>query len=126
MKKADINHCMVFKMRGGDVCALLLRATNEHVFYSKSSLERGYYSGQSNLREYTDDLMVINPDDAVREFDIVSTKEFPSQNEAINCVLNDKSIIKWDWIREDSKKEMTVEEIEKQLGHKVKIIGNKY
>lgn len=124
MKKSDINHCMVFKMRGGDICVLLLRNKNEQIFYAMPNLRHGYYSGQSNLCEYTDDLKITYLENDMREFDIVSIKEFTSQNEAINCVLSDKPIIKWDWIRGESKKEMTVDEIEKELGYKVKIVCN--
>lgn len=111
MKKEDIKSGMVVKLRNGTWCLAL---THEGIlkFVSKEWIE-------CNIDDYNDSLECQSNNKLfdASVFDIVEVgiAQCPKQ-----LLLDDKSFnIIWE---RDEVKEMTIEEIEKELGYKIKIV----
>jgi len=105
MKKSDLVNGMVVEMRDGDKY-MVLKTRNFEAIVNEDDY--------SNLRDCNEDLT----DSTDRDFDIVAIYEPQSADEA--------EMDEWDYLapiwERSEHKELTVAEIEKQLGYKVKIV----
>jgi hypothetical protein len=129
MKKSDINSSMLFKMGNGDRCVLLQKTNinedtkkieHEDIFYDQSDIENGKKYGISNLENYNEDLELVGFYD--NSYNIVAIKQYYSIPQALLALSMKDYNHFWDWERKETK-EMTIEEIEKELGYSIKIIN---
>jgi hypothetical protein len=103
MKKENLNQCMLFKMKNGNLCVLLQRNFNNQlyeVFYNSEYLtKKGQKSGLSKLESYDEKLNSIYTH--CSEFDLTAIKQLSSTNEVLYHVLNDIEPDTWDWVRKE-------------------------
>lgn len=113
MKKSDLKTGMVVETRNGEKYLVMLGPDCE----GRELINFG--SGFMPLSRYADSLMIKTGDEG---FDIMKVY---SVGGSIRCLLRDKERMKFKLIWErDEPKEMTLEEIEKELGYKIKIVGD--
>ena len=105
MKKEDIKSGMLVKLRKGCWC-LVIEYNGRLLLVNRDEC-------QSDMSEFNNDLT----DNKFDEFDIIAVAR-TGQNNLIRLEENDFNII---WERDEAK-EMTIEEIEKELGYKIKIV----
>ena len=113
MKKSDLKTGMVVETRNGEKYLVMLEPDcggRELINFS-----RGYMS----LSSYNDELML---EKSYEELDIMKVY---SVGISISWLLSDKKSMKFKLIWERNEpKEMTIAEIEKELGYKIKIVGD--
>lgn len=112
MKKSDLKTGMVVQTRTGDNFLVMSNPDCEDrdlICFSGSYM---------SLKDYTDTLEYPNSDyDIVKVFTI---------GRSISYILSEKDLLKFELIWErDEPKEMTVGEIEEELGFKIKIVGDR-
>lgn len=114
MKKADLRTGMVVETRNGNKYLVMLNPDCE----GKELIN--FDSGFMPLSRYNDNLMLKTGDE---EFDIMKVY---SVEASICRLLRDKERMEFKliWEREEETKEMTVKEIEKELGYNIKIVGD--
>ena len=100
MKKSQLNSSMLFKMRDGDLCALLDDVENGKVFCNKEDIQQGYSSYCVSINDYDEELSSEGDD-----YDIVAIKQLDSCVKVIAAVLDDKEPKNWDWVEETKKEE---------------------
>ena len=111
MKKSDLKTGMVVESRNGDKYLVMLNPDCEGkdlICFSGSYM---------SLKDYTDTLEYPNSDyGIVKVFTI---------GKSISYILSAKALLEFKliWEREE-RKEMTLKEIEKELGYKIKIVGD--
>ena len=109
--KDDLKDGMVVEYRNG---------TRELVFGSRTIDKRGYH----NLKDYTETLTEhkyhLENHDIIKVYE-VNSDAICTLNEIFN---NECLTLIWERKEEPSHKEMTVEEIEKELGYKIKVVGD--
>ena len=111
MKKSELNSSMVFKMRDGDLCALLDDIENGKMFCNKEDIQQGYSSYCISINDYDEELSSEGDD-----YDIVAIKQRNSCVRVITDVLDENEPKEWDWVEvkkevEDPKVENTVQNI---------------
>lgn len=113
MKKSDLKTGMVVETRNGEKYLVMLNTDYKDM--ELINFKGGYLS----LYSYNSEL--IFTEQPFREFDIV--KAYSVEN-SIRWLLSNKECMEFKliWEREE-RKEMTLEEIEKELGYKIKIVG---
>jgi hypothetical protein len=114
--KADLKDGMVVETRES-------YSDNRYLVLGDKLIQKRAYLG---LREFSDDLTNRMFPVTGNKYDIIKVYESdPYDTEG----LFDEKYLKLIWDRdaqeEDSHKEMTVEEIEKELGYKIKVVGDK-
>lgn len=113
MKKSDLKTGMVVETRNGEKYLVMLEPDCEGRELIRFNV--GYMS----LNDYNDELMLKKLNE---KFDIVKVYSVES---SICWLLGDKESMKFKLIWERSEpKEMTIEEIEAELGYKIKIVGD--
>ena len=116
---AKLNNKTLYKLRDETLCVLLQNYMGKNVLYSKEDILDGK-GGQIDEDSYNDSFE--NSVKSQKNFDITATKVFDTQSEVLRAIFDEACpYLKWDWEREDIK-EMTQEEIEKELGYKIKIL----
>lgn len=126
MKKSDLRVGDVVKTREG--CHLVI-LPNENSKDGLATFRGGAFACQCYLSEYNEDFSNINRS----KYDIIAVYKAsePYKDRAyatIKSIMNadiDKFLfdsLDWDWVRPEPVKEMTMEELEKHFGCKVKII----
>lgn len=104
--KADLKDGMVVENREGTVLLLV----------GDTLMNEKQYAGFTNIKDDLTHKMF-------RELDIV--KVYTTKGNTLSTVLNISNLtLIWERKEEPKYKEMTVEEIEKKLGYKIKVIGN--
>ena len=98
MKKSELNSSMLFKMRDGDLCALLDDVESNKVFCNKEDIQQGYSSYHVSIEDYNEDLSSEGDD-----YDIVAIKQRNSCVRVIADVLEDEEPTEWDWVEEVEK-----------------------
>lgn len=113
MKKSDLKTGMVVETRNGEKYLVMLGPDCE----GRELINFGY--GFMPLSRYANNLMIKTGDE---EFDIMKVY---SVEGSICWLLRDKKRMNFEliWQRKEIK-EMTVKEIEKELGYKIKIVGD--
>jgi len=112
MKKSQLNSSMLFKMRDGDLCALLDDVENGKVFCNKEDIQQGYSSYCVSINDYDEELSSEGDD-----YDIVAIKQLDSCVRVVCDVLEGDEPTEWDWVEEvkkeveDPKVENTVQNI---------------
>jgi len=108
MEKKDINNCMLFKLKNEYLCVLFQNLNaftfDDFIFYNKLCIDSGGGGGVVKVNRYKDNLLHVEYD----SFDIIAIKQFPSMNEVLYHVLNNKEPEEWDWIREEKKEVKSV------------------
>ena len=114
MKKSDLKTGMVVELRNGDKYLVMLNPDCEG-----RELIR-FNGGYMSLNAYDNELMLKKLNE---NFDIVKVY---SAEGSICWLLGDKELVKFKpiWEREGIAKEMTVKEVEKELGYKIKIVSD--
>jgi len=105
MKKSELNSSMLFKMRDGDLCALLDDIENGKMFCNKEDIQQGYSSYCISINDYDEDL---SPEDEA--YDIVAIKQLNTCVKVIADVLSDTEPEEWDWVEKGEKVDKDVEE----------------
>ena len=103
MKKSELNSSVLFKMRDGDLYALLDDVESNKVFCNKEDIKQGYSDYGISINDYDEDL---SPEDEA--YDIVAIKQRNSCVKVIADVLSDTEPEKWDWV------EVTEKDVEEQ------------
>lgn len=122
--KKDLKEFDIVKLRNGKVFMVFSNKLAKEGFGIYSDATHGCHK---YFEEYNDDL---TSKDGKHDDDIVAVEHFKGYrytwlNEFFNCNYDFFPVKnKWDWERKEVK-EMTVEEIEKELGYKVKVVGNR-
>lgn len=121
MQKSDLKTGMVVELRNGDIYLVMYAPDlRKRVFIS-------FDGGFLDYRDYSEDLTFGQPqyirEFNPRDFDIV---KIYTLGETLWNILKDKNRLQYKtiWHREETK-EMTVAEIEKELGYKIRIVGDK-
>ena len=96
LKKSQLNSSMLFKMRDGDLCALLDDVEGK-VFCNKEDIEQGYSSYCVSINDYDEELSSEGDD-----YDIVAIKQLDSCVRVVCDVLDENEPEEWDWV-EDKK-----------------------
>ena len=104
MKKSDLNNSMLFKMRDGDLCALLDDIEGNMIFNNQEDIKQGYSSYFITLNDYDEELSSDGDD-----YDIVAIKQLDSCVRVVCDVLDENEPEEWDWV-EDVKEENDVED----------------
>ena len=114
MEKSDLKTGMIAETRNGEKYLVMLEPDCE----GKELINFG--SGFMPLSRYADSLMINTGDEG---FDIMKVY---SVGGSIHRLLRDKERMNFKliWEREEGTKEMTVKEIERELGYKIKIVGD--
>ena len=140
MKKSDLNSSMLFKMRDGDLCALLDDVDNGKMFCNKEDIQLGYSSYCVSINDYDEELSSEGDD-----YDIVAIKQLDSCVRVVCDVLDENELEEWDWVEEVEKEveeqkienvaqnitinitidsKMDINELMRELSSKMKNIGN--
>ena len=98
MKKSELNSSMVFKMRDGDLRALLDDMESNKVFYNKEDIQQGYSDYGISINDYDEDL---SPEDEA--YDIIAIKQLNTCVRVIADVLADNEPEEWDWMEDVEK-----------------------
>jgi len=106
MKKSELNSSMLFKMRDGDLCALLDDIENEKMFCNKEDIKQGYSDYGISINDYDEDL---SPEDEA--YDIVAIKQLDTCVKVIADVLGEQEPEEWDWVEEVKEEEPKVENV---------------
>lgn len=116
MKKSDLKTGMVVETENGEKYLVMLEPDCE----GRELIN--FSGGYMSLSSYNDELML---EKSYEEFDIMKVY---SVGGSIRWLLRDKELMNFKliWQRKEIKeiKEMTVKEIEKELGYKIKIVGD--
>ena len=115
MKKSDLNSSMLFKMRDGDLCALLDDNEGNKVFCNKEDIEQGYSSYHVSINDYDEELSSEGDD-----YDIVAIKQLDSCVRVVCDVLEENEPEEWDWVEEVKK----VEDVENDKSDNEKNVVN--
>ena len=102
MKKSQLNSSMLFKMRDGDLCALLDDVEGK-VFCNKEDIKQGYSDYRISINDYDEDLSSDGDD-----YDIVAIKQLDSCVRVVCDVLDENEPNVWDWV--EVKKDNDVED----------------
>ena len=115
MKKSDLKTGMFIETRNGGKYLVMLDPDCEDMELIN------FNGGYMPLYYYNNEL--IFTEQSLRGFDVVKVY---SVEGSIHRLLSDKEHMKFKlvWEREEKTKEMTVKEIEKKLGYKIKIVGD--
>lgn len=115
MKKSDLKTGMVVEIRNGEKYLVMLNPD------CKDKELINFKGGYMPLSNYNNELMLKKFN---KGFDIVKVYSVGS---SIYWLLSDKERMEFKliWKREEETKEMTVEQIEKELGYKIKIVGDR-
>lgn len=111
--KADLKDGMVIEYRNGDRCVVI------NGYFMKPT---GY--GWMPIDEYYDELHCKGSHPLDREYDVVKVYSSKAKNMPDYCDASKLTLI-WERKEEPDHKEMTVEEIEEELGYKIKVIADK-
>jgi len=103
MKKSQLNSSMLFKMRDGDLCALLSDSEGNMIFNNQEDIKQGYSDYFITLNDYDEDLSSEGDD-----YDIVAIKQRNSCVRVIADVLEGDEPTEWDWV--EVKKDNDVED----------------
>ena len=98
MKKSQLNSSMLFKMRDGDLCALLDDIENGKMFCNKEDIQLGYSSYCISINDYDEELSSEGDD-----YDIVAIKQLDSCVRVVCDVLDENEPEEWDWVEEVEK-----------------------
>lgn len=114
MKKSDLKTGMVVETRNGEKYLVMLNPD------CKDRELINFKGGYMPLYNYNNELMLKKFN---KGFDIVKVYSVGS---SICWLLGDKEQMEFKllWEREEETKEMTIAEIEKELGYKIKIVGD--
>ena len=104
MKKSDLNSSMLFKMRDGDLCALLSDSEGNMIFNNQEDIKQGYSDYFITLDDFDEELSSEGDD-----YDIVAIKQYDSCVRVIADILEDNEPKNWDWQEEVEKEEPKVE-----------------
>ena len=110
MKKSQLNSSMLFKMRDGDLCALLDDIENEKMFCNKEDIQLGYSDYEISINDYDEDL---SPEDEA--YDIVAIKQLNTCVKVIADVLDENEPEEWDWVEEVEKEDPKVENVAQNI-----------
>lgn len=115
MKKSDLKTGMIVETRNGEKYLVMLNPD------CKDMELINFKGGYMSLHYYNNEL--IFTEQSTHGFDIVKVY---SVGWTIRDLLSDKECMEFKliWKREE-RKEMTIEEIEAELGYKIKIVGDK-
>ena len=121
MKKSDLNSSMLFKMRCGDLCALLSDYEGNMIFNNQEDIKQGYSNYFITLNDYDEDLSPEGDD-----YDIVAIKQLNTCVKVIANVLGDEEPKEWDWVEEVKKdvKETKVENTVQNITINITIDAN--
>ena len=112
--KADLKDGMVVEFRNNPRCPYMMVVGDEL---------RGP-NGWCDLADYNDDLKCVSIFKSTSN-DLTIDKVYTSNAKRLDATFNPKYFeLVWDRPCEIEYIEMTVEEIEKQLGHKIKVVGS--
>lgn len=109
--KADLKDGMVVEYRDGDRFLVV----KDHL------LSKDYCADMSDLGDDLKDIYGFSADDIVKVYEV--DYDYADEFEELFDLVSLKLI--WERDKEEPVKEMTVEEIEKKLGYKVKVIADK-
>jgi len=98
MKKSQLNSSMLFKMRDGDLCALLSDSEDNMIFNNKEDIKQGYSSYFITLNDYDEELSSEGDD-----YDIVAIKQYDSCMRVVHCILEGEEPEEWNWVEEVEK-----------------------
>lgn len=118
MKKSDLKTGMVLETRNGEKYLVMLNPD------CKDMELINFKGGYMPLYYYNNELIFTEKpaEKPAREFDVVKVY---SAGWTIRDLLSDKEHMKFKLIWERNEpKEMTISEIEKELGYKIKIVGD--
>lgn len=109
MNKNEINKAMLFKLRREGIVILLYRHdSDKDVFYDKHYMLDDGAAGLISLESFDGDLLYNNKNwYGGASYDIVATKQYHSQCQAIAQLLSECEP-EWDWVREENTKENDV------------------
>ena len=113
MKKSELNSSILFKMRDGDLCALLSDSEGNMIFNNQKDIQLGYSDYGISINDYDEDL---SPEDEA--YDIVAIKQLNTCVKVIADVLSDTEPEEWDWVEGVKEEELKVE------GSQTPIINN--
>ena len=114
MKKSDLNLDMLLKIGDGRLVAITCE-DGKLVLISEECLKKGY-AGVIDVCDLHDDLTYADT-----SYSIMCITKLRSQGFAIYHILNNIEPAHWDWIRKEPRR-MTIQEIQKELGYKIKIV----
>lgn len=114
MQKSDLKTGMVVQVRNGDKYLVLLDNPDE-----PNMNLIGFDGGFLQLVTYDDDMIAQSK---YRAFDIMSV--YTLQSSIQNLLTKSHLQYKLLWERKKEIKEMTIAEVEKELGFKIKIVGD--
>ena len=112
MKKSDLNSSMLFKMRDGDLCALLSDSEGNMIFNNQEDIKQGYSDYFITLDDFDEELSSEGDD-----YDIVAIKQLNTCVKVVYYILEGEEPKEWDWVEEvekdveESKVENTVQNI---------------
>lgn len=115
MQKIDLKSGDIVKTREGNTYIVLLNAEK---YGQNTNLLINLKTGNNlEIGDYNENLTYCGDDC----FDIVAVcaKGYVGEN-IRNHIINSKD--EWTWQREENKKEMTISEIEKELGYSIKVV----
>ena len=98
MKKSELNSSILFKMRDGDLCALLSDSEGNMIFNNQKDIQLGYSDYGISINDYDEDL---SPEDEA--YDIIAIKQLNTCVRVIADVLADNEPEEWDWMEDVEK-----------------------
>lgn len=116
MKKSDLKSGDIVKTKEGAKYIVLLQTRDGDLLID---LDNGYYL---TLSGYNEDLTREN----LKQHDVIAicAEEYAGDNLRQHGLTSITAGFEWTWKRKD-KKEMTIAEIEKELGYSIKIVKEK-